>query len=171
MNVQWDKISLFDGFSDVWMAQVQAIFEPFHLPAGKDLIREGDPGDELYILVSGKVRITKSMLIEGMNLPIMECEDPRKVLATLDGRHYPIFGEIALLDEDIRSATITVIEDSDFIYTNRKRFFDLIRREPELGCSLFTIFGKRLASTVRRNNSELIKLSTALALALSRTRI
>lgn len=170
MAVQWDKISLFEGFSNEWLAQVEAIFDSLHLPAGQDLIREGDPGDELFILVSGKVRITKSMLIQGMNLPIMESEDPRKVLATLDGRHYPIFGEIALLDEDIRSATISVVEDSDFIYTNRERFFDLVRREPELGCNLFATFGKRLASTVRRNNSELIKLSTALALALSRVR-
>ena len=170
MAVQWNKISLFEGFSNEWLAHVEAIFDSLHLPAGKDLIREGDSGDELYILVSGKVRITKSMLIEGMKLPIMESDDPRKVLATLDGRQYPIFGEIALLDEDIRSATISVIEDSDFIYTNRERFFDLVGREPELGCHLFGTFGKRLAATVRRNNSELIKLSTALALALSRVK-
>ncbi|MBU1247097.1 MAG: cyclic nucleotide-binding domain-containing protein [Proteobacteria bacterium] len=170
MNIEWNKISLFEGFTPAWLEQVKAIFEPLHLPAGQDLIREGDPGDELYILVEGKVRITKSMLIQGMRLPIMESDDPRKVLATLDGRQYPVFGEIALIDEDIRSATISVIEDADFIYTNRERFFDLLNREPQLGCQLFAILGKRLAATVRRNNSELIKLSTALALALSRFR-
>lgn len=170
MNVAWGNISLFEGFSQKWLDHVRSIFDSRDLPAGQDLIREGEAGDELYILVSGKVRITKSMLIEGMNLPIMESDDPRKVLATLDGSNYPIFGEIALLDEDIRSATITVVEDSQFIVTNRERFFSLVGREPELGCALFATFGKRLAATVRRNNSELIKLSTALALALSRVR-
>lgn len=121
-----------------------------------------------FILVNGRVRITKSMLLKDMNLPIMEIENPRKVLATLDESDYPIFGEIALIDRDTRSATIQVLEDADFLVTNRMRFFELLGKEPALGSKLLLALAKRMAGTVRKGNSELIKVSTALALALSK---
>jgi CRP-like cAMP-binding protein len=62
------------------------------------------------------------------------------------------------------------VEDCRFLRTDRDRFFQLVEREPCLGSTLLAILGKRLAETVRRSNTELIKLTTALALALARSR-
>ena len=92
----------------------------------------------------------------------------RKILATVDESSYPIFGEIALIDHDTRSATIQVLEPSHFLATDRIRFFDLLDREPAIGNKLFLALARRMASTIRNSNSELVKLSTALALALSK---
>lgn len=168
-SVDWTKIALFEGFPEDWLKDVAAIFEQVDKAAGDTLIEEGDPGDELYILIHGKVRVSKAMLAKGMNLPIMDLNDPRKVLATLDDSSYPVFGEMALIDQDLRSATIAVLEDSRFLVTDRDRFFELVEKNPALGNRLLVVIGKRLAATIRRNNAELVKLSTALALALSRT--
>lgn len=168
-DVDWKRISLFEDFSDEWIGQVSAIFDGLDKAAGETLIEEGETGDDLYILISGKVRVSKAMLVKGMRLPVMDLDDPRKVLATLDDTSYPVFGEMALIDQDLRSATITVLEDSRFLVTDRQRFFDLMQRNPELGNRLLVVIGKRLAATIRRNNVELVKLSTALALSLSRT--
>ena len=167
-KVNWESISLFQGFSDRMINKVKTIFDVRSVDAGDDLITEGDEGDEMFILIHGRVRITKSMLMEGMNLPIMEVDSPRKILATMDQSDYPVFGEIALIDRDTRSATIQVLEDADFLVTDRDKFFELAEQEPDIGAKLIMAIARRMAGTVRKGNSELIKVSTALALALSR---
>lgn len=169
-RLDWSMISLFEGFAPEWIEAVKPIFELVQRKAGNALVSEGEVGDEMFILVEGRVRVTKSMLIKDMDLPILEMENPRKVLATLDETGYPLFGEIALIDRDTRSATVNVLEDSHFLATTRERFFSFVEARPEIGVRLLTVLGRRMASTIRRNNGELIKLSTALALALSRTR-
>lgn len=167
-DVSWKSIPLFKGFPDSMLDKVESIFEVESVEGGQDLIREGEVGEKMFILVRGRVRITKSMLIEGMDLPIMEVDNPRKVLATLNEKEYPVFGEIALIDSETRSATIQVLEDSDFLVTDRRKFFELAERDPALGSRMLMVIAKRMASTIRKGNSELVKVSTALALALSR---
>ncbi|MES9997213.1 cyclic nucleotide-binding domain-containing protein [Desulfovibrio aminophilus] len=167
-NLDWSKIALFDGFSEEWRARARGIFDRLDVPAGTLLIEEGQSGDEMYILIRGRVRVTKSMLLKDMSLPLAVVENPRKVLATLDGSRFPLFGEIALIDRDTRSATVAVLEDSQFLRTNRERFFGLMESEPALAARLLLILAKRFAATIRKGNTELVKLSTALALALSR---
>ncbi len=76
-----------------------------------------------------------------------------------------MFGEIALIDRDTRSATIHVLDDADFLVTDREKFFQFVEQEPDLGAQLLMAIAKRMAGTVRKGNSELIKVSTALALA------
>jgi CRP-like cAMP-binding protein len=169
-DIEWSRIPLFEELSEDGLALVAAIFDSVDIPAGQNLLEEGDEGDELYILVRGRVRVIKAMLIQGMNLPLLEAASPHKVLATLGAEGYPVFGEMALLDLDIRSATVAVIEDARFLRTDRERFFALVEQEPKLGSRLLAILGKRLTATVRRSNNELIKLTTALALALTRNR-
>lgn len=167
-DIHWSQISLFEGMSPGMIDKVKPIFDMRSVESGENLITEGEPGDEMFILVHGRVRITKSMLLKDMRLPLMEIDNPRKTLATLDEASYPVFGEIALIDKDIRSATIQVLDDADFLTTSRHRFFELAQREPALGAKLLMAIAKRMAGTIRKSNGELIKVSTALALALSR---
>lgn len=164
----WRSISVFRDLSDRDLELVREIFTLRRVEAGQNLITEGEDGDELFILIHGKVRISKSMLLGNISVPLLAMDDPRKVLAVLDDSQYPLFGEIALIDRDTRSATIHVLEDSEFLVTDRDRFFELSRREPALGFHLLLAVTRRLAATVRRNNQELVKLTTALALALDR---
>ncbi len=167
-SLDWRRIALFKDFPAEELARVRAIFDSLSLPAGSVLIEEGQAGDEMYILVQGRVRVTKSMLLGGMNLPLAVVDNPRKVLATLDGSSFPLVGEIPLIHQDTRSATVSVLEDSEFLRTDRARFFGLAEREPALANRLLLLLAKRFAATIRKGNNELVKLSTALALALSR---
>lgn len=169
-DVNFAEIPLFGEIAPSDLGKVRAVFDLRSLDAGETLIAEGETGDEMFILVSGRVRISKGMLMEGMDLPIVEVANMRKVLATVDQSSYPIFGEIALIDHDTRSATINVLEPSHFLVTDRARFFDLMGREPALGNRLVTALARRMAATIRTSNAELVKLTTALALALSRCR-
>lgn len=165
----WKSIGMFEELEEQELGQVREAFSHREVPAGQNLVVEGEDGYEMFVLVHGKVRITKSMLLSNVNIPFLTMENPRKVLATLDGSSYPIFGEMALVDRDVRSATIQILEDSEFLVTDRERFFELTRRNPSLGFKLLLAVSRRLAATVRRNNQELVKLTTALALALERS--
>lgn len=165
---KWKDIALFCNMPDGQVERIKPIFDLIKVDAGEKIITEGETGDRMFILVSGRVRISKSMIIQGMTLPLQELQDTRKVLATLDGTLCPLFGEMALIDSDTRSATVETLEPAQFLVTDRERFFELVQAEPEIGCRMLTALSRRLAATVRKSNSELVKLTTALALALSR---
>ena len=165
-SVAWDKIELFRNFSEQDLEKVVPLFHEKDLEAGEEVISEGASGDEMFILIRGKVRVSKAMVLKGVKLPLVEMKKPRKVLATLEGEIFPIFGDMALLDEDVRSATVETLEPSTFLVMNRERFLELAGSHPDVGCRMLLALGKRLASMVRKNNHELVKLTTALALAL-----
>lgn len=161
--IRWEKIALFAGLSSTELEMVSPMFEQVRFKAAHTVLTEGEDGEDMYILVQGKVRIVKSMLLKDLDL---KGHEPRKVLATLTGDNYPVFGEMALIDDAPRSATVETLEPSLFLRIHRERFFDLAARHPELGCKLLAAVGKRLAGMVRTSNSEVVKLTTALALLL-----
>ncbi len=165
-GLKWKQIELFQELEAQELERVKEIFDSVRFDAGTVVLGEGHAGDEMFILVEGRVRISKSMIINGVQLPLQELNDPRKILATLDSGMFPVFGEMALLDSDVRSATVETLEPCVFLRTDRMRFYALLEQEPALGNRLLVAVGKRLAATIRKNNSELVKLTTALALAL-----
>lgn len=168
-SLDFSTIPVFSGLSAAELGKVETIFHEETRPAGSVVVAEGETGEEMYILVRGRVQISKAMLMAGMSVPLLNMASPRKVLATLDDTSRPIFGEVALIDSDQRSATVTAITDSVFLVTNRGQFFDLAGREPELGVKLLLTLGKRMAATIRRSNAEVVKLTTALALSLRKS--
>ncbi len=80
----------------------------FTVPAGSDLIRQGDPGDRFYMIAAGVADVT----VDGRRL------------ATLG--HGGSFGEIALLRDMPRSATVTAREDLDLVAVDRAEFLSAI---------------------------------------------
>jgi len=159
-------IPVFQDLSASELGKVQEIFREEARPAGSIIMAEGQVGDEMFILVRGQVQISKAMLLEGMTVPLLNMESPRKVLATLKDDAHPVLGEVALIDADQRSATVRAVTECMFLVTSREQFFGLARREPEIGVKLLLTLGRRMASTIRRSNAEVVKLTTALALSL-----
>lgn len=162
------SIALFSDLSDAELDLVKPLFREMRVEANACVICEGELGETAFVLVEGKVRVTKSMLVKGMQIPLAELRDSKKTLAVLDGAARPVFGEMALLDRDVRSASVETLESSLFLVLDHVRFFELVEREPALGVKLLSGIARRLAAVVRKNNQELVKLTTALALALSR---
>jgi CRP/FNR family transcriptional regulator, cyclic AMP receptor protein len=167
-DVRWEAIDLFRELSPDEIETVKPYFETMTVETGQNVIAEGERGDDMFILVEGRVRVSKSMVMRGLAVPILETEDPRKVLASMSADEHPFFGEMALLDQDTRSATVTTLETCEFLRISRERFFALIECCPTLGVKLLMALCRRLAGVIRRNNGELIKLTTALALIISR---
>jgi CRP-like cAMP-binding protein len=89
------------------------------------IFHQGDPGDSLYIIESGSVKIV---------LPSPEGEEGA-IIATLARADF--FGELALLDGAPHSATAVAIEPTEALVLRRDRFEELVETEPELRKALF----------------------------------
>ena len=164
----WTRAALFAGLSPEELALIAPSFETVTRTAGAAVIAEGQPGDDMFVLVAGRVRVSKSMILKGVAAPNLEAEQTEKTLVELGDAQSPFFGEMALLDRDIRSATVTCLTDCRFLRIDRDRFFAFVTAQPAIGVRLLTVLARRLAGVVRKNNVELVKLTTALALVLSR---
>jgi len=162
-----ESISLFARLTSEELELVRPIFFERAYSANSRVITENEAGQEMFILVKGKVRIVKTMVLPGLDSDVLAVKDPSKVLATLTGQMHPVFGEMGLVSDSPRSATVETLEESSFLVTDRERFFGLVEREPRLGARLLASLCERMAEMVRSSNAEVMKLTTALALILS----
>jgi hypothetical protein len=105
--------------------------------AGEDILREGDPGDELYIILKGKIRLHK----EGAFITHL-----------LPGAH---LGEMALIDRSPRSVSATADERSRLLILRRKDFYEIIRKDPPLSVKLLWSFVQVLGDRLRKTTADL----------------
>jgi CRP-like cAMP-binding protein len=83
-----------------------------HVVAGATVVREGDPGDRYYLVVSGALDVR----LRG------------NLLRTLDAGHS--FGEVALLRDVPRTATVMAVEDCELLWITRVEFLTLVTGHP-----------------------------------------
>jgi putative methionine-R-sulfoxide reductase with GAF domain len=109
---------------------------------GEVIFREGDPGDCMYVILSGKVRISKGG--SGGEVHITTLQEGE------------IFGEISFFDGLPRSATATSLGHSHILTVNKKMFFSNISRDPSIAFKVLEAMSARM----RRFNAEYMKLET-----------
>jgi CRP/FNR family cyclic AMP-dependent transcriptional regulator len=100
-------------------------------PAGSHLFTAEQPGDVVYIILSGTVKIH------------VEQEDGSDVIVAFRGPGDPI-GEMSLLDRAGRSASVTTVEDATLVWMNRASFQECLQTMPALSYNLLQILARRL---------------------------
>jgi CRP-like cAMP-binding protein len=130
---------LLRGLSEDTLDRVAALATRRTWPKNAVLFRQGDPGDALYAVIAGQVRISASSP-DGREvyLSLMEAGDT--------------FGEIAVIDGKARTATATAVAESALFIIRRGDLLALIERDPALAVHLLSVFCQRLRWT-----SELIE--------------
>jgi CRP-like cAMP-binding protein len=146
-----ERNRLFRGLSAATIQQIAAL--AIRRPYEPDAIvfSQGDPGDSLYGVVTGKVRISASTR-EGkeMFLNIMEPGDT--------------FGEIALLDGNPRTATATTTATCELMIIPRAQFLALLQREPTVAIHLLQLLCQRIRWTSgQAEDSALLTVPNRLA--------
>jgi len=99
-------------------------------PKDTMIFSEGQPGNELYIIQKGSVKISKIV------------DDKEVLLAML--KPGDIFGEMALLDNKARSASADAYEDTELLVVNRANFQQMITKQPQLITRLTTLLSDRI---------------------------
>jgi serine/threonine protein phosphatase PrpC len=130
-------MQLFRYLSYKELVRVMNVTETRDFSPGDDIIREGDPGEAMFVVLSGGVRMHKGGV----------------TVAELDpGQH---FGEMALIDRTVRSLTATATEESRLIEIRRKDFYSIIKKEPSLSVKLLWSFVQVLANRLRKTTADL----------------
>jgi serine/threonine protein phosphatase PrpC/CRP-like cAMP-binding protein len=108
-----------------------------HFVVDEAIFTEGDEGDELFVVLTGVVRVQKGATT------IVQLES---------GEH---FGEMALIDKEPRSATVTAVEDTRLLVMKRPDFLYLIKHERDLAVKLLWQFLGVLSARLRNTSREL----------------
>jgi CRP-like cAMP-binding protein len=120
------RCALFAKVDDDILAMCAATLRIRRYRKNETIFHQGDPGDSLYIIESGSVKIV---------LPSPEGEEGA-IIATLSRGDF--FGELALLDGAPHSATAVAIEPTEGLVLRRDRFEELVETEPQLRRALFS---------------------------------
>ncbi len=125
--------------------QNQTLFERFgkSFTAGTVLFREGDNGKEMYVVQSGKVRISKVV------------RDVEKTLVELGAGEF--FGEMSILNDKPRSANATVVDDSKLLVIDPKTFEAMVRGNAEIAIRIIKMLSKRLEEADKQIENLMLK--------------
>jgi len=139
------SISLLKHLTYKELIQIFNITEPRTYPPGATILQEGEPGDALYILMKGQARVRKG----------------REQVAMLGrGDH---FGEMALVDQSPRSASVEATTPVQARVIRRDPFYELLRSDPLLSSKILWNFLQVLSSRLRDSSAVVEQLRQQLA--------
>jgi len=104
---------------------------------GERIITEGEDGEELFIVLSGKVRVHKGEI---------------NIVSLTNGDH---FGEMALIDKAPRSASVSAEAKTSLLQISRAEFFNIIRKEPRMATKLLWSFLQVISDRLRTTSTQL----------------
>ncbi len=104
------------------------------------IIKENDPGETAYIIKNGRVRVTKE--VEGESIHICDLETGN------------IFGEMSMIDDKPRSATVIAIEETVVQEFHRDKFYLALKNEQQLSLKILKVLFERL----RKSNAMISKI-------------
>lgn len=131
------RVPVFSALGEEELGRVAEVTVPRRFEPGEAVFREGDEGDTCYLVRSGRVRA------------IREHTDGRSITLATFGPG-DIFGELAMFDNERRSASIESIEDTEAIAILGADMRRLLREHPDIAVKLVAALGRRLRETNER---------------------
>jgi CRP-like cAMP-binding protein len=122
------RAPLFEGLSKKDLTELARFTEDMEVEAGKVLCKEGELGYEFFVIVDGEVDVTR----KGRHLGTRGAGD--------------FIGEIALIENTHRTATVTAKTSLRFFVLTRQSFWGLIERHPQVERKILTTLARRLLS-------------------------
>src|SRR3954454_9945907 len=135
------RVPVFDELAEDDLQRVAAVSVPRHFPAGEAVFHEGDDSDTCYIVENGHARALR------------EHQDGRQITLATFGPG-DIFGELAMFDDEERSATIEAIDAVDALAVLGPDMRRLMLQRPEIAVALASALARRLRATNERLASQ-----------------
>lgn len=132
------RVRLFRYFTHNDLLRLSNLMHYRRFSSGEALTREGDLGDELFIILSGRVRLERGEQILSYH------------------KNGDIFGEMALVTRQLRSATIIADDDVEVLTLGRQEFFDILKNESQLSAKLLWQFVQILAERLKATTDKLV---------------
>lgn len=99
--------------------------------AGEVLFREGEPGDRVFFIMQGRVKVHQRHS-DGHDQELAQLGDT------------DIVGEMAVLDNRPRSATVTALEDTDVMVVEKANFLASMEQQPQLAIRFLKLLSERI---------------------------
>ena len=132
---------LFSALDPQGAAALRSSLQEFRVVKGQELFHEGEPGDHLYLILEGKVKL-------GHGSP-----DGRESLMAVLGPG-EMFGELSLFDPGLRTSTATALTDAIVLGLGNEQLMPLLEGRPEVAAALRQALARRL----RRTNEAMADL-------------
>lgn len=107
---------------------------------GEAIVREGETGDRMFIIQSGRVRVSRSMNGNEVELAQLKAGD--------------FFGEMALIDREVRSATVSAIGEVRLLSIDKKNFLRRVHEDPSLAYRVI----QKMSQKIRELDEALTRL-------------
>jgi CRP-like cAMP-binding protein len=141
VNDPLSRAGIFQGVDPSAVQDLKTALEPVSFPRAHVIFAEGELGDRLYIVLSGKVKI-------GRRAP-----DGRENLLAVFGPS-DMFGELSIFDPGPRTSTATTVTEVQAVTMDRTALREWIAKRPEIAEQLLRVIARRL----RRTNNMLADL-------------
>lgn len=122
------RVPLFEGLSRKQLTELAKVTEDVDVEAGKVLCREGERGQEFFVVMEGEIEVTR----HGRHLGTRTSGD--------------FFGEIALIEDVPRTATVTAKTPIRFFVLMRRPFLSLLDEQPAIERRVLRALARRLIS-------------------------
>ena len=151
------SVPLFASLDDSAAIELRSLLSDKIVPRNTRLFRQGDTGDAMYLIESGRVRISIH-------------DDDKQELTLAELAQGDFFGEMSIIDGRQRSADAQVIEDARLAILSRDAFLSFVRTNPDVALEMLSALTDRLRRTddllrsrVSRNANEEEKARLTLA--------
>jgi HEAT repeat protein len=135
------RVPLLADLSPADLKRVAAIASEHHFLDGEIIFEQDEPGDEMYVVVSGEVRV----LVRNENHDDKEIAR-RKVGETV--------GEMSVISGDLRSASLIAAGDVHMLCLDQKSFEGLLRERPEVSLAVMRMLCERLRQATQRDDAQ-----------------
>jgi len=125
------SVSLFTESPEAILIEAADLLEEIHFQPEETVFQKGDPGNSMYIVVEGRVKVHDGDMI-------------LNYLGTPD-----FFGEMAALDPEPRSASVTAVESARLFRIEQAALYDLMQRQPDVGRGVIHILCQRLRARMQ----------------------
>ena len=125
------RVPLFSDLSEGELARFAEVTREREYPKNSVILFEDDPGDALYIVSTGQVKV------------VLIGEDGREVILSVLGDG-DFFGEMSLIDDEPRSAHVIAMKDSHLLVLRRDDFQTQLEHHPKIGLKLLRVLVQRL---------------------------
>src|SRR5918999_914451 len=127
------QVPLLADLTEMDLERLYEMAETVSVPAGQLVLQEGDPGDSLYIVVDGELEVTKRHGSQEVLLAVYKAGQ--------------FFGEMALLEQAPRSASVRTLRESRLLLISRTAFQTLLSCSPSAPLKILHTVTSRLRST------------------------
>ncbi len=142
------RFDVMEGIDEAELTIIKAALERREWPRGGIVFNEGDAGNELFLLARGNASVRMHMPGENRSMRLVTFSAGT------------IFGELALLDREARSATVEADDDLTCYVLSRERFMRLGAEHPTLAIKFMTNLGREISGRLRRANRTIYQLES-----------